>query len=430
MRAEYGVREFLQAARTRHGEVAHELREIEAEIARWKERRVEAAANALAALDDLAAAILPDFTPASFARAAALTGYRKLVDEDPIAKREEQRRGFQEWMAKIEAEPRFRDRVKLRDPRVGQLTRKIAELEEFRAPFAETLAKLAHPRMERLIEVKYGTEQYDVPIWRLSYYADWKAGDEVLEKMPEGTTWMEVRQQWLEAQASVAKYDERLAALRAEVQAGEDLERKWNAAKESLETLDARTLKGARDAIAKHVEQTGVATIAAMLATDPHVELLAKKYDGLAHKVKYLDELADKQLLPMQRDLATEKQKLERDMVKYQRPKKAYERFPRDKFERRFFGRNERFRKRIDRYRRGHETVWTYDDWRRPSLMEEFLWWDVMTDGRIDGDFIPEVQEWHSHRPHYTYRRDHDWDHASETVARSSSVEHAGVDPS
>ncbi len=430
MRGEYGVQDFLQAARKRRLEVARELEELAREEARWRQRRTQAHADAVAARDDLAAAIVPDFTPASFQRAAQLTGFRKLVDEDPIAKREAERKGFREWMVKIEAEPRFRDRVKLRDPRVGQLTRKIAELEDFRAPFAEVLAKCAHPRIQRLIDVWYGTEKYDVPVWRLSYYADWKAGDEILEKWPDGTTFEDVRQQWLEASSTVAGYDERLATLRAEVKAGEELEQRWVAAKESLATLDARSLKGARDLVGQHVEQTGVATIAAMLAADPHVELLAKKCDGLTHRVKYLDELAEKQLFVLKRDLEDEARKLDRDVVKYSRPKKAWERFPGDKFERRFFGRDERFRKRYDRYRSGHESVWGYQDWHRPSLVEDFLWWDLMTDGRIDGDFIPEVEEWHRDRPHYTYQRQRDWERASETVARDRSTESAGMDVS
>jgi hypothetical protein len=322
--------------------------------------------------------------------------------------------------------------VKLRDPRVGTLTRNIAELVEFCAPFGDVVARLAHPRIRRLIDVNYGTDAYDVPIWRMSYYADWKAGDEILEKMPAGSTWADVRSQWIEAITTIAGYEERLGTLRAEVAAGEELEARYVAAQQSLATLDERHLKMARDAVGRHIEQTTVLTLAQMLATDPHVELLAKKYDGLAHKVQYLDELGAKQLVPLEQALAMEKAKLDRDLVKYQRPKKQREQFPGDKFEKRFYGRDVRFRKQFDRYRTTHETVWVYDDWRRPSLMEEFLWWDVMTDGRLDGDFIPDVQEFRSRRPDYRYHshRDDDFDHASETVAGSTFDDHKGMDPS
>lgn len=420
MNTVYGVPQFMEAARKRRAQVLQEIRETDAEIATWQKRRNEAAALSAAALADLAAAIVPDFTPASFGRAARFAGFRKLADEDPLAKREEERRGLQEWIAKIGADPRYADRVKLRDPRVGQLTRKIAELEEFRAPYAETLASFAHPRLARLIESNYGTDAYGVPVWRLSYYADWKAGDEILEKLPEGTSFEEVRRQWLEATRAVADYDAPLELLRAEVKAGEELEARYDAAVESLKTLDERHLAMARTLVGKHVEQTTVATLAPMLAVDPHLELLAKKFDGLAHKVVYLDELGDKQLVALRRELEEERRKLDRDLIKYARPKKAWERFPGDKFERRFHGRDARFRKRIDRYRNGHERVWAYDDWRRPSFAEEFLWWDVMTDGRIDGDFIPQVGAWHSQRPGYSYRssrHDDDYDRASEAVA-------------
>lgn len=411
---EFGVRDFLEAARVRRAELKNELRELQAEIMTARQRLREVVARTAAALSDLAVAVVPDFTPASFERAARLTGYRKLVEVDPIARREQERAGLQEWIAKIEADPRFRDRVKLRAPRVGTLTRKIAELEEFRTPDAEVVDRCAHPRLDRLIESGYGTETYEVAFWRLSYYADWKAGDEILERWPDKTDFGEVRREYLTAKSSLDAYDKRLDALRSEVAEGVELEKRHAAAVESLRTLEARHLKEAQDEVGKHVSETPASVLGPLLAGDSHVELLAKKFFGMAHQRDYLAKLAEAQLLPMQRRLMEEDTKLARDQIKYQRPKKAYTRFPEDKFRKRFYGRNVKFRKFRDRYRRTHETVYTFDSWDRGRLVGDFLWWDVVTDGRLDGDFIPEVSEFRRSHPDYRYERDfHDQDAAA-----------------
>lgn len=417
MPADYGVRDFFEAARTRREELKTEIRELEAEIAAGRSRQRELEGRVTAAFADLGAALVPDFTVPSFERAARLAGYRKLVAEDPIGVRERERSGLQEWIAKFEADPRFRDRVKLRDPRVGVLTRQIAELEEFRAAPAETVQRCEHPRLARLVESGYGTDRYDVPFWRLSYYADWKAGDEILEKWPEKKEFAEVREEYLAAKGQLDSYDRRLDSLRSEMRAGEELEKKHRAATESLATLDERHLKQAQEAVARHVADSPPAAIGPLLAGDPHVELLAKKALGLVHQRDYHAALADRQLQPMLRRLREEDAKLARDQVKYMRPKKAWTRFPAAKFEKRFHGRHVKFTKFRDRYRRTHETVYTFDDYGRGRFVEDFLWWDVVTDGRFDGDFIPEVSRFRQEHPGYRYERDLDDRDAATAVA-------------
>ena len=84
--------------------------------------------------------------------------------------------------AEISELPIFQNRLLLRAPRTGTLVREITELEEFREPLAQVLQKAGHPRLQRLLDVEYGLPSYSVPFWRLSYFADWKAGDEIVER--------------------------------------------------------------------------------------------------------------------------------------------------------------------------------------------------------------------------------------------------------
>src|SRR5262249_35901624 len=152
---------------------------------------------------DLGAALLPELTREHVARAVSLTGYASLAQEDPVGALAREQAAVAARVQEIEQDPRFRDRELLRHPRTGSLTRAKAELEELRAPLHAALSAAEHPRLERLLEVGYGTPSYGVGFWRMSYYEDWKAGDEILAKFPEKKFWSDVRDEVLRARDAV-----------------------------------------------------------------------------------------------------------------------------------------------------------------------------------------------------------------------------------
>jgi hypothetical protein len=419
----YSVDDFFRAARAQEGEIESALGDLDALRSRHENRRRELEAQVKQALQQLVVALLPELTAEACDRAGRLTGHGALlVGANPIGAMEAERARLTARLAELEADPLYRDRELLRAPRVGTLTRELDELEDFRAPLAEITTRAEHPRLERLLTSGYGTDDYAVPWWRLSYYRDWEAGDQLLERFPDKKTFAELRAELINARDTVAVYDRRISELNFEIAAGQAVEKERNETARALETLETRTLAGWRNSLADYLRATELTAFHNRLTGSPDLELLLKTWSGLAHKLDYLDRLADSQLMPLENTLRDELGKLRSDMVKYSRPKKAWTQFDPDKFQRRFGPeRAARWRKRRTRYDTTYDTVWAFDRYDRASFVEDFLWWDLMTDGRLDGDFIPEVVHFRQSHPSYTYQRDTSDDDARAAFAAAEA---------
>lgn len=415
----YSARDFLQAAAQQRSELQTVMAECDRLERVHEGRRGDVAARASRALEELVVALLPSMAEAHRARAAMLTGYLPLVHPDVGPSLEGERQRLSQRIAAIEADPRFAHRELLRAPRVGSLTRAIAELEQFRAPLVGVLLQAAHPRLERLLHVGYGTDAYQEKWWRSGYYADWEAGDQILERFPN-KTFAEVRDEYLQARDAVMVYDARLAELRREWTAGQALEAEHAQHSAALPTVEARHLQRARHALAQHISDTDMSVLGPKLAAEPSVEILAKRWHGLAHKLLYIDKIAEAELNPLKGEAQHMLMKLDRDITKYSRPKNAYAQIPGEVFERRFQSRRPRYERGFDRFRTTYDTVYAFDRFDAVSLAQNFLWWDLMTDGRIDGDFIPEVASFHGRHQSYRdqgERYDDDMDNAAAAVA-------------
>ena len=396
----YRVPDFRARAASR----LTELREVRSRLAEQRRihdtQRAELVARRNEATEELTRSLLPAFTAEALSAAARVTGFPGLVQKDFPGQAEAERRRLTERIAQIEADPRYRDRRLLRDPGVGTLTRAIAELQEFREPFAAVVSRCTHPRLARLLETGYGTSRYAVPFWRISYYADWKAGDEILERFEKKNEFADVLAEYLEAVRTLETYDPKLESLRAEFTAGVELEEELAASREGLGTLVARYWGLARIALAGHLESLPQESLGDVLTNVPALEILVKKWLGLDHQVAYLDSIRTLQIEPACESVDSEIAKLLKDSLKYQRPKNAQTVFPAEAFEKRFDpSRTEKLKKRVSRIGEAQERVYSFDRYDRGSLATDFLWWDLLTDGRIDGDFIPDVRSFHEAHP-------------------------------
>ena len=435
MRPWYTGNDFLQGAAHQKGETLHALRHNAELMRRHQARRAEVAQRYQHALDELLAALLPALTPEALQRAAQLTGYTPLQQPAVLGDLEAERTRLAARITQIEADHRFIHREFLRAPRIGKLTREVDELLEHRAPFVSFLQQCAHPRIDHLIASGYGTTEYKVPFWRLSYYSDWEAADHIMALFPE-KTFADVHADYVKAQSTVGVFDGRLAELYAEIAAGAALELECQRAKEAFASVDQRHLQRARHYLGRHVIDCGLRVLGQHLAADPNVEIFAKRVSGLNHKLTYLDQLAETHLVKTEQELKALLQKIEREMQKYQRPKHFHARFPAAAYQQRFRPRGQRYAKGWQRYQHASDTVYVFDRYERASLVHDFLWWDLMTDGRIDGDFLPEVMEHRRRYPEHRYRRqDYDDDdrmhRASAAVAVSEPMTAAeALDPS
>jgi hypothetical protein len=395
---------FVAAAKERLGELERTRQDIDRYLGEHTAKREELLAQRTQAFADFAAAVLPALTPEAIAQAVRLTGCQALVQSDPLAALAAARTQKQEQLAAAEGDPRYRDRELLRAPRTGTLVRHVEELEEYRAPLAQSIDTAGHPRLERLLESGYGTDAYGVGWWRMSYYADWKAADEILERFPGKADFAALRAELLDARRSLEVYDGQLGDLRREIAQGEALEADHDRLAHELITLPDDMLAGARARIVGHVSGLELGDLAERLAAAPDLALLWKKANGLDAKVEYLDKIVDFQLRKPRAEVEEQIGKLSKEITKWSRPKLAGARYPSADFDRRFGpstqGRSGRI---IDRYRKTYNTVYVYDHWDRPSLAQDLLWWDVMTGGRYDGSYIPQVSSYRQAHPGVVY---------------------------
>ena len=416
------VHMLLAALRERYAELETADREVQRLRGVHQQCRADVDARLRHAQAELLAALVPNLDPRALQRAAWLTGYAALTHPSVHGNMKAESERLRARIAEIEADPRFANRELLRAPRVGTLVQRLAELEHYRDPLALELADADHPRLERLLDVGYGTPSYDVPFWRTAYYADWKAGDEILERFPQKKTFAEVRASVVAARDAVATYDARIREVCAEIQEGESLEAEHKTQTTALETLPERTVMGVRAALGRHLGDIDMGVLGDRFAQAPDVDVLAKRVFGLASKLAYLDSTTQHYLDRDASEIATARSKLSRELMKYSRPKMHYAVISADVMAKRSRPFGPRFSKNFQRYQKTYTRVYGFEDYRSARLSPDFLWWDLMTDGRVDGDFIPEVRGFRERHPdyHYTRPRYEEEDDAAAAAAAAS----------
>ncbi len=417
----YNVREFLQAAGAQRQEMTRALSTAEHARRRHYAERGGLEQSAQQADIDLGRALLPDVSSAAVERAVTLTGYTPLRDMSGTL--EAERAQLSATVARLEADPRFRDRELLRHPRTGTLSTQIAQLQDMRATLTPTLEACDHSRMATLLENGYGTPDYRVGFWRLSYYRDWEAADEIVARMKKAS-FAEVIPEFTRARDAAGELESELSRLASEVQAGEALEQEHRAASEGLASLESRYLEHAQRLLVKHLLEADKTRTGALLDREPNVRLLALKSQATRSKLEYLDGLHKEKVETFAAQTKVALDKLDRDVAKYQRPKNAYAQFPSESFERRFRDPRERYQKHWDRYNTTYQTIYVYEDYDRGRWVSDFLWWDAMTHG-MDGGYIPSVHYHHDHygTTDYSSGRDDRDDDLAEAAAATATLE-------
>jgi hypothetical protein len=398
--------DWARAAAQQRDQITLSRQSLERAIVDHDHRRSAVADQANHALAELVGVLLPDLNPATLATAARQTGYTPLLSADLATSVHNEAADLDRRLATIEANELFAHREHLRDPRGGKLVLELAELDAARRSLEPLMTLATHPRLPHLLEVGYGTSSYDVPFWRLSYYTDWEAGDAVLEALPQFKTFGEFRAEYERVRGALVNLSDRRDEIERDLRQGAALDLAHATALHAKQTVVPRALERVRAALGRHIVDSGQEVLGPHLATFPTLDILGKRVFGLAAKLRYLDALRVSELAPMQRELDVLEERAVKDIHKFSRPKNAYLPIPHDKFEQRFKPFQPRFHKRWERYQRTSDTIYVFDRYDRGSWASDFLWWDVMTDGRIDGDFIPEVAAHHQSHPDYRFESD------------------------
>lgn len=396
--------DVVRAARELAATVDAEAKQLQELLAENAKRREEAARQAEEEGRALSRALLPELIPAALAEAKRLAGDAFRGRNDPIRAMEEDRAQSGEELRGIEADPDYIDR----DLLLADLRDQRREAEDLSAPDRDILARAKHERLERLLTSGYDTPAYPGRFWHLDYYRDWKAGDEVVEKFPGKATFREVRESILEARKTVEVFDAKLADLKGRIDRIEALAARRGELANRLENLATIHLDLARERLREYLLSGDQAAIGERLGADPGLAESFKLTRGLAAKVLYLERIGE-ELARQISALAESRAKLERDAQKWDRAKRRSQTVSQADFERRYLAPREKMRRRRERYGRMSVTVYEYRDYGRADLAGDLLWWDYFTDGRLDGDFIPEVSSWRRSHPDYRYGGiDHD----------------------
>lgn len=396
----YGVDDFIQAA-------DGELREYDAQAQRFaglRESNAQKQEGLRQRLTDiqaqLADASLPEGPSLTTVTAlseklgapALLWGFNEVQERaGRIGKR----------LAELEATPQFADR----EVRLLRLETELREVEPLLGETRQELGKLRQlTGLSGLIERGWGTPRYPhrglFRFFNGEFLRDWKNADAAVAAMG-AKDFAELAQSLSEREEQVQVLGERVTRLKREQGAIESLV--WEHEKLQKEQADLPRQTRARLG-------EDLAAYAAVRGTDALPDPEAAKRtltatDGIQHQLRYLEETHGKieedlgGLLERAGKLREEKGRYSMDRYRYRNKS-----FSQDQWDKRF-GRASRYSNRYNRYERVTEVVYVYDDYYRTSPLEEFLWWDVITDGRIDGNFIPEVAEYRDTHPDYSYER-------------------------
>ena len=391
--------DFLHSATSHMNFLRQLLGENEAAQRQHQSRLKELEQARAQALDELAALYLPDWSPDSFAPVPALTGYRQFEVNSPFAQAEQRRQSLSALVVSVEGDERYQRREQLLDPVAGELTLKVTEAEKQLKFFDDTLS--SYEREEEfpgLVERNYDTDAYRVSWLSLRYYRDWKHGDIITEKFGK-ERFRDVVYEYQRLREARDNFRKDFQDVKKEKDDVEALVRQRDEALSGLETLEADALQACRRQLREHLEYIDRGELAKWSAARHDLAGLIKRLHGVEKKTEYLDELARRYLHTEREQLVAAINKLGAKIEKYSRPKHANALIPVEDANSWLRGPTEKLAARRGRYRESYGRVSEFDRYDFYDYARDMLWWDLMTDGRIDGDFIPEVQSWREQHP-------------------------------
>ena len=364
-------------------------------------RRSDLQARLDVAATQLADALLPDLSPASFQALSEKLGMPELTRILQHSRDRETK--IDARVAAIEESEAYKTRESVRG-------RAELQLEEVRPLFELAVNDLRYleslPRLRDMIERGYDTPKYPHKSWarffKREYLEDWRRADEICALLKLGS-FFEVTKRYRDRQEQSEVLGRTVHDVEAKLKEIADLEaeRDHLLAERAAQPDAIRLEAGKRiDSLLKSnpklIEQLGFPQT---------LEGRIREIDGMEHQVDYLQELR----VQIERDASQVQERAaklrdERDRYHSNLYRYRNKQFSSDQFEKRF-RRDSRYDKLYSRYERTGNTVYVFNDYNRTSGLEDFLWWDVMTDGRLDGNFIPEVQAYGAMNPNYQYDR-------------------------
>ena len=267
--------------------------------------------------------------------------------------------------------------------------------------------------MGELISDRWGTPRYQHRGWLRfldpEYLKDWRNADHIVEAL-RVSNFPQAAAIFNEKLDQVKVLEGSMQGLNGELSEIEGLELERANLLAEQAALPATLQRRAGQMLGQMLQTRGKEGVNSLAAPQDALRVYAA-IEGTEHQMRYLEEMNGKiredvqQLLQRSGRLREERQRYEMNRYKYRNKQ-----FTPDQFGKRF-GRTGRYDKVYTRYSNMSERVYVFNDYNRGATWEDFLWWDVMTDGRFDGNFIPEVAEWRGYHPDYSYSAFHHHHH-------------------
>lgn len=368
------------------------LREHSSRVKRLEEARAQA-------LDELTAQYLPSLTREAVAAVPSLTGYGRFEADDPLRQMEQRREQLSARVAAVEGDERYQRREQLLDPVAGELTLKLAAAERQLKFFNDSVAPYEQePGFPGLIERGYDTDAYSTEWWELQYYRDWKDGDIITEKFGQ-ERFRDVAEAYIRLRDARDEFRKDFDAVKKQVGEVEALVKDRAQALSGLETLETDTLNACRRQLREHLEYIDRSELANRAQNSLELTGLIKRVEGVEKKMEYLDELVKRYLRTEREQLIASMTKLRSKVEKYSRPKHVYTAIPVEEANRWLKDPTAKVAARRRHFNKTYQCVYDFHHYDAFDYARDMLWWDLMTGGRIDGDFIPEVQSWREQHP-------------------------------
>lgn len=342
--------------------------------------------------ENLAETLVPTLDPVTLDRVAKAIRVRALANEFVQERMAKAKGEAQAKLTKLRADLRYVRREALDN----ELSIAIDDAERTVAPLRQsTMALEAAPVFLELLEYRYGTETYAIRFWQSLYYRHWKYGDLVVEAFGPTfgvETFADIAGKYVEERAARRTLEDHLATLNEAREALATLLADVEALEAQLRDMVPTTLKNVHFRILNQLRPLKDEEIFQLLAGEGDATVAFKRVIGTKKQAAYVKDLAD-QARESSRVFRSELGKIQRKAAKLRRPKNANRMFARHEADRTIgVDKSDKWAKRRSKMTATRDTVVRFEHYERYDPRYDFLWWDVMSDGRVDGNFITEVR--------------------------------------
>jgi hypothetical protein len=383
-----------------------EIRAVEDERAKLQQLRKVSKDNHNAinqqlqtAWQDAASALLPTVDAARLQELSTALGIGDLHPSAVAAAGQQALQDAQATVQRIETDDRHRRREELE----ASIQIRQAELgDAAEALRASVQQRQQHDRFQQLIRTGYDTDSYGIKWWQMQFYDDWRDADAIVAELGQGSTFDQLRVSYERDRDGLLELERGLAEESGRLQQMATMASELAAAQQLLADPTVAMRNHSQAILRTRIEEIGADAAAAMMG--PHGAVLAR-VSALTAKKTYLGQLDGELLHGTEQQAIALQDKLVREAAKLSNAKNAHRSFPDGEMNRRFAkDRVGRLRMMRQRAHDSRDRIYTFDRYDRYNPVETFLWWDVMSDGQLDGNFLREVRDrpsdHHDHHDH------------------------------